>query len=83
MATLLKPSDLRSETWTRLRVILLERIEQHRTELEAESPDERTATLRGRLRALRDLLALEKAPAKRARPAAELGMPGGDEDDET
>lgn len=55
--------DIGTKTWKRLRAILLEKQERLRAKNDADHDPIRTAHIRGKLAAVKDLLALEKNPA--------------------
>lgn len=63
------PADFRTDTWRRLDALLKRRLEDRRAENDARLDAEKTATLRGRIAELKDLLAL----ASRAQEEAGQG----------
>lgn len=63
--------DVSGKTWKLLREQLKQHVEGYRTELESSTcTPENTALLRGRIKELRLILALEKDPVNRATATA-------------
>jgi hypothetical protein len=79
----LRRADFRTETWDRLAEHLQVRLQDLRTQLETDSPPEVTAKLRGRIREIKDLLALpQAAPARRTGPSEPSQRAGDDGPDD-
>lgn len=56
--SVLKPEDIKSRTWKKLKVQLTEDLEELRNSLESEQIAERTAMLRGQIKQIRYVLSL-------------------------
>lgn len=57
--------DKQSPTWRKIKAHLEERLQLSREKNDNEQPEDKTALLRGEIRALKELLALDKpAPEK-------------------
>lgn len=56
-------ADFRTDTWKRIQALLRMRLEKARTENDARLDAEKTATLRGRIAELKELLALAEKQA--------------------
>ena len=62
---LLELGDVQSPTWRKLKAHFEERLKVARETNDHEQPEEKTARLRGEIRVLKELLALDKsAPEK-------------------
>jgi len=66
----LTPEEINSPTWKKVREYAQARLAQHRINLETDAPPEKTAKLRGEIRELTLLLALE-TPAQVADDAGD------------
>ncbi|MBI4695579.1 MAG: hypothetical protein HY749_16300 [Gammaproteobacteria bacterium] len=60
--SVLGPEDFDSRTWRKLREHLNARLVALRTRNDIDQPAEKTASLRGRISQIKELLALERAP---------------------
>ena len=66
---MLQRHDFDTPTWDRLRALANTRLAAHRRDLERPQTDDHTSRiLRGRIQELKELLALETAPADDAGP---------------